>query len=674
MLLCGKTIINPPRKQGSNIESLTNNIKRQAAQNEEKLLNNIKAMRSIISPTNKKYFQTPNNFNDNKILSESKHIGGYQNFKRDDQTPEITQILSPTYIENVFSMTTVKNQRRFSNKKAIRQDSIETMQMSRETILPDINNSLKQHSMKIQDDTIKNLLLRQSTNKNDLRSLFDSQHEVKIYKSGQQNINEKSKCVRFDLNQLKKQFFVYKGEEEIHESGKIIEIQSQFYEQALQELLEQCNETFLKQYDLKSSKPIIIYNFMFLPNGKQIKNILQIPEDQQYLICSKREKFHAIQFEEVTSLRQSKVIDMKNEIKQSINKLQRTIKNQLEDTNIVDQKNVDRTLDQGRIQIKSQKLKSKSLNRGTLNHFLKMNLPNLNSTLTQRFYDSNSVRQQLIDLNQSFNFHQTPKFGNTMIHGNDKIQNSFNNQEKNDESDKNNKGSSMLNQAFQKRKEWAERYQLTNKTLYELFSEFVSMIMLSKSQKSNFKNDDVINTVLEVPEGQKMSKYFKEKVLNSPVKLDMNKMEIPIEIMKKYSIIVRSQNKAMIDRFLHAFGLEVYNQTCAVTWESYIFINCLLKFYSASKDEYINFFIGVFDPYKLGTIKSLEFNTILEDLFRDQFSAGIEEDQNALANDIKRKLKQLGIVNEYGDLIIKKLKEGFQSSIIDIEIFKQALK
>ena len=33
-------------------------------------------------------------------------------------------------------------------------------------------------------------------------------------------------------------------------------------------------------------------------------------------------------------------------------------------------------------------------------------------------------------------------------------------------------------------------------------------------------------------------------------------------------------------------------------------------------------------------------------MFKDQFSAGIEEDQNALANDIKRILQEKGVTNE----------------------------
>ena len=94
----------------------------------------------------------------------------------------------------------------------------------------------------------------------------------------------------------------------------------------------------------------------------------------------------------------------------------------------------------------------------------------------------------------------------------------------------------------------------------------------------------------------------------------------------------------MIDRFLHSVGLEVYSPNCMVPWETFIFINCLLKFYSASKDEYIEFFLGVFDPYNMHVIRKNDYEQIIDDMFKDQFSAGIEEDQNALANDIKRRL------------------------------------
>jgi hypothetical protein len=59
---------------------------------------------------------------------------------------------------------------------------------------------------------------------------------------------------------------------------------------------------------------------------------------------------------------------------------------------------------------------------------------------------------------------------------------------------------------------------------------------------------------------------------------------------------------------MHSIGLEVYTpQDCKINWETFIFINCLLKLFTASKEEYIQFFIGVIDPYEMKKIKKNEY-------------------------------------------------------------------
>lgn len=85
-----------------------------------------------------------------------------------------------------------------------------------------------------------------------------------------------------------------------------------------------------------------------------------------------------------------------------------------------------------------------------------------------------------------------------------------------------------LSKAFEKRREWAEKYGITSRTLYELFSEFVSMIMLSQAPKQKYKVDDPLNSVFPITHDQKMSKVAKDKASAPPVKIDISKMEIPI--------------------------------------------------------------------------------------------------------------------------------------------------
>jgi hypothetical protein len=99
-----------------------------------------------------------------------------------------------------------------------------------------------------------------------------------------------------------------------------------------------------------------------------------------------------------------------------------------------------------------------------------------------------------------------------------------------------------------------------------------------------------------------------------------------------------------------------------------------MNFFSASREQYIEFFAGLFDPFKHGMIHSEEYEASIDCLFKDQFSAGIEDEENSLSADVKRTFIKAGIVTNKGDLDAIKLRKGFETGVIDIEVFKQALK
>ena len=102
-------------------------------------------------------------------------------------------------------------------------------------------------------------------------------------------------------------------------------------------------------------------------------------------------------------------------------------------------------------------------------------------------------------------------------------------------------------------------------------------------------------------------------------------------------------------------------------------MNCLLKFHSATKEQYIDFFIGCFDPYKRGSANREEIDYTMECLFKDQFQDGIEDEQNSLSADQMRILCDTGVVNEAtGELDIARLRRAFRDGSVDIEVYKKA--
>lgn len=100
-----------------------------------------------------------------------------------------------------------------------------------------------------------------------------------------------------------------------------------------------------------------------------------------------------------------------------------------------------------------------------------------------------------------------------------------------------------------------------------------------------------------------MSKFFKEQGLKNSKSINtgekIKNFQVPLKIFKEYCSLVKSRSKALIEKFLYAIGLDVYTSTCNVNWEQFIFLNCLLKFFTATKEEYIKFFVSVFNPYDM---------------------------------------------------------------------------
>lgn len=69
-----------------------------------------------------------------------------------------------------------------------------------------------------------------------------------------------------------------------------------------------------------------------------------------------------------------------------------------------------------------------------------------------------------------------------------------------------------------------------------------------------------------------------------------------------------------------------------------------------------------------------DYEYSVECLFKDQFSDGFEDEKNSLSADVKRVFLENGIVDEAGDLHMNRFRRGLRDGVVDIEVFKQALK
>ncbi len=99
-----------------------------------------------------------------------------------------------------------------------------------------------------------------------------------------------------------------------------------------------------------------------------------------------------------------------------------------------------------------------------------------------------------------------------------------------------------------------------------------------------------------------------------------------------------------------------------------------MTFFSSTKEQYIDFFAGIFDPNKLGVVHKDDYEKSINCMFTDQFSDGFEEEKDSLSADVKRQIIEHKIVDDQGFLVIDRLKKALASGLLDIEVFKQALK
>jgi len=63
-------------------------------------------------------------------------------------------------------------------------------------------------------------------------------------------------------------------------------------------------------------------------------------------------------------------------------------------------------------------------------------------------------------------------------------------------------------------------------------------------------------------------------------------------------------------------GVDVAYEKSKIGWEKYIQLNCLLRFNTATLEEYTKFFVKVFDPLNKGIVPKRDFEETLDTLFK----------------------------------------------------------
>lgn len=122
-------------------------------------------------------------------------------------------------------------------------------------------------------------------------------------------------------------------------------------------------------------------------------------------------------------------------------------------------------------------------------------------------------------------------------------------------------------------------------------------IAKNESKAIEMKADnDQINDVFPVDANTKMSVFAMQRIMQrienkdefekkeALKSLHPNGLDIPVETFKHYCKALKSQKAALVDKFLHSLGVEADAPSCRVSWEVFLQINCLMTFFSSTKE------------------------------------------------------------------------------------------
>ena len=146
-----------------------------------------------------------------------------------------------------------------------------------------------------------------------------------------------------------------------------------------------------------------------------------------------------------------------------------------------------------------------------------------------------------------------------------------------------------------------------------------------------------------------------------------------MDIFKEYCKLISTLNPTLVDVILKAAGINVDSKVPTISWDNFLFLNSLIKYNTASKDDFIQFFKSIFDPQHKGHLEPEEFNEKVTEFFASQ-ELDKEDKENSVAAKIRQELIEKGVCNDKGGCEISKFLEAMRHDVIDINVYKNALK
>ncbi len=179
----------------------------------------------------------------------------------------------------------------------------------------------------------------------------------------------------------------------------------------------------------------------------------------------------------------------------------------------------------------------------------------------------------------------------------------------------------MRNLEYGEIKEQTKKYKLQTRDIYDLYSRFRSIKGLYEDVTGGGEQSEE-GARFELEEGVSVLFFMKD------------------------SPIFKGKMVHIAARILRALGFDPDNKKAMVTWDKFLFVNSLLRYFSLEVEEYINFWGKFIDPDGFQRIPLSDIRLLLENLARGVYNTEETIISASCADAIVELLRMAGCLEE----------------------------
>eukprot|EP00344_Euplotes_crassus_P008634 CAMPEP_0197018152 /NCGR_PEP_ID=MMETSP1380-20130617/79939_1 /TAXON_ID=5936 /ORGANISM="Euplotes crassus, Strain CT5" /LENGTH=243 /DNA_ID=CAMNT_0042445333 /DNA_START=129 /DNA_END=860 /DNA_ORIENTATION=+ len=202
----------------------------------------------------------------------------------------------------------------------------------------------------------------------------------------------------------------------------------------------------------------------------------------------------------------------------------------------------------------------------------------------------------------------------------------------------------------------AKKYKIPINQVYELITQYNGLVKISDQDVKVSNEEDMVNSPRSDDEEAK-------KLLG-----------VKAETLSKYTRLLSDKHPDIIPKILKGVGVDIGSKDPRVNLRSFLNLNSILDFGTASKSELIQFWTRILDPDNIMNVEKFQVMDFLEKLSKGRFTRS-NNDEFSYAKDVWKFFISKEVVTPKGDkLDIHKLRASLEKGSIDIKIFGDIFK